>query len=150
MWEVKDAPGQLLQRFSVESYDLLAAIAMTLWGIWFFQKKKVWDNKVVTTQFTMDWSNRQLEDWKVAKSKSKGIQPTYREGRRTTQTKWEAPTSGDFKLNVDASVVQGDSFFTVGMVISDHIGSFIEGNVMRIGWETSVLEAEAVGILETD
>lgn len=62
--------------------------------------------------------------------------------------RWAAPEVGWLKLNVDASVFAGVSSFTVGMVLRDDLGTFIQGKNIRMGGEVSVVEVEALGILE--
>lgn len=73
LWNVEDASGWLLDRLCSEKYEVLAEMAMTLWGIWFFRNKKVWERKVVIAQFVMEWSSRQLEHGKAAKHKVKVV-----------------------------------------------------------------------------
>lgn len=67
--EVEEAPIWLLNKLASENYDYLIKMAMTLWSIWFFRNKKVWENKVVTLRFVVDCSMNQLHDWKSAVSK---------------------------------------------------------------------------------
>ncbi|XP_074378553.1 uncharacterized protein LOC141720097 [Apium graveolens] len=62
--------------------------------------------------------------------------------------KWSPPSRGCFKLNVDASVVMGDSSYAVGMVIRDDRGRFVQGKNMRFLGMVTVLEAEARGVQE--
>lgn len=69
MWEEENAPQWLLVRLCSESTEKLCHIGMVLWGIWFFRNKKVWENKVVTPKFAMDWSFKQLVDWREANEK---------------------------------------------------------------------------------
>lgn len=66
MWSVEDAAEWLLNKLETGRYAELIRIAMTLWTIWFFRNKKVWDNKVVTPKFAVDWSLKQLQEWKSA------------------------------------------------------------------------------------
>lgn len=55
---------------------------------------------------------------------------------------------GWMKLNVDASVYIGASSFTVGIVLRDHLGTFIaEKNLKSTGY-VYVLEVEAIGMQE--
>ena len=52
------------------------------------------------------------------------------------------------KLNVDASVVNGASSFSVGMLVRDDRGAFILGKTMRFEGTVPVFEAEAIGVNE--
>lgn len=74
MWEVEDAPKWLLDKLSSEGYDQLTKIAMTMWGIWFFCNKKIRENRVVTSQFVVECSFKQLQDSKDAVAKNMGSQ----------------------------------------------------------------------------
>lgn len=55
---------------------------------------------------------------------------------------WSKPEEGCLKVNVDVSVFQGAETFSIGMVLRNHTGMFIEG--MNLGPD-SVFEAEAMG-----
>lgn len=52
------------------------------------------------------------------------------------------------KINVDASVYEGDNCYAVGMVVRDHTGVFLGGKKMKFEGCVSVWEAESVGVLE--
>lgn len=114
MWEVENAHSWLLERLSTDSYESLSKVAMTLWGIWFFQNKKVLENKVVTSQFAMNWSMKQLEEWRAAHVKVNLKQSAQGITKQKPRTKWGTPAAGAFKLNVDVAVTQGDASFAVG------------------------------------
>lgn len=60
---------------------------------------------------------------------------------------WEPPDSGRMKLNVDASVKEGESHYFVGMVIRNEVGQFVMGRNQKVAGQVNVLEAEAYGVL---
>lgn len=62
--------------------------------------------------------------------------------------KWIKPATGSYKLNVDADVPLNDSCFSVGMVIRDCTGAFIQGKVLKFPCNISVFEAETRGVWE--
>lgn len=62
--------------------------------------------------------------------------------------KWKPPEMGDFKINVDASVVEGQHSYAVGMVLRNHRGDYVSRKTMRFTGEVQVVEAEMVAILE--
>lgn len=62
--------------------------------------------------------------------------------------KWEKPEVNQVKVNVDASVVGGQDWFAIGMVIRNHQGQYMLGKVMRFAGHVSVMEAELTGIQE--
>lgn len=79
----------------MKSYVLF--IAMTLWGIWFFGNKKVWENKFVTLKFVMEWSSKQLADRKRANDKLVTPRTSGVLSRHPVSTKWVAPGTGCLK-----------------------------------------------------
>ena len=62
--------------------------------------------------------------------------------------RWVHPPPGVYKINVDASVFDGENHFSIGMVLRDHQGHFVRGRVCKSAGCVSVFEAELVGILE--
>lgn len=142
MWAEEDASIWLLNKLSYECYDKLNIIAMTLWGIWFF-RNKVWENKEVMPKFAMEWSLKQLSDWRSANNKIAKVKTPSMVHNQQSNAKWVALVPGSFKLNVDASIVEGSSSFSIGMVLRNHRGQFVGGKVMRFEKKVTVFEAEA-------
>ena len=62
--------------------------------------------------------------------------------------KWKAPEHGEYKVNVDASWFQGADSFSIGIVLRNHSGCFVEGRTVALPQAMDVLEAEALGIRE--
>lgn len=87
MWEDEDAHVWLLEKLSSDSYEKLCAIVMTLWGIWFF-RNKVWENKIVTPKFVMEWSVKQLADWKRTNDKLITPRTLGLSSRQRVSVKW--------------------------------------------------------------
>ncbi|XP_074328038.1 uncharacterized protein LOC141665951 [Apium graveolens] len=58
------------------------------------------------------------------------------------------PERGKFKVNVVAGIVEGSTCFTIGMLLRDHTGFFLEGRTMKLNRPVSVMEAETIGIEE--
>lgn len=148
MWEVEDATVWLLEKLATENNDNLIKIAMTPWVIWFFCNKEVWDNKTVTPNFAPDWSLKQLLEWRIEVSQVNGPKQHPAITIRKEATKWVRPEQRKLKVNVDASIVQGSSFYSVGMIHRDHTGGFLEGKTMKFTRMLSVMEAEASAIEE--
>ncbi|XP_074363624.1 uncharacterized protein LOC141704237 [Apium graveolens] len=73
--------------------------------------------------------------------------PGWYDGQVSTKG-WVAPAYGEFKLNVDASIKEGEPFFSIEMVIRNCRGNFVRGRTMKCARVVSVLEAEAVGVRE--
>ena len=70
--------------------------------------------------------------------------PHLRTGPQQQDQRWKRPELGTLKLNVDASVKQGQSSFAIGMVLRNHEGHYISGKTARFQGSTSVVEAEIV------
>lgn len=66
MWAVENATTWLLEKLSSENQETLCKIAMVLWEICFFRNKRVWETKIVTPDFVVDWSSKQLSEWSDA------------------------------------------------------------------------------------
>lgn len=62
--------------------------------------------------------------------------------------KWKPPEVNQLKINVGASVMAGQSYFAIGLVIRNHQGKYIAGKVIRFAGAVSVLETELIGIWE--
>lgn len=126
----------------------IISIAKVLWGIWFFRNKKAWENKDIRSSAAMDWSTKFFSDWKNAKnSRLVASAGTGRVSQPIIQ-RWIPPEVGKFKLNTDASFKNGSDYFSVGLVLRDHFGSFVAGSVMSLKGATTVLEAEVCAIKE--
>lgn len=146
--EVEGTSDWVLSKLSTEPNDRLIKIATVVWGVWWARNKMVWEGKWMTPKIAMDWSSKQVSDWRLAHRK-KLQNSLHLQGDKVQHVnKWNAPAEGLWKLNVDASVFDSADFFSIGMVIRDHRGSFIHGRTLRFAGRVEVLEAEMVGIAE--
>lgn len=66
----------------------------------------------------------------------------------SSMNKWKSPMSGWVKLNVDASVKEGEPDFAIEMVIRNEHGQFMMGRNRRTASQLSVIEVEAHSVLE--
>lgn len=147
MQEVESAPQWVLNKLETAKHDEVVKICITLWGIWFWHNKKVWHNHLANPQIAMENSFRILRDWKAARQKDQAYTST-KPRIATGDRRWKAPEEGVLKLNVDASFVAGECSFSVGMVLRDHEGVFLEGGSMTLPCPESVFEAECIGVRE--
>lgn len=108
----------------------------------------MWDNKIVNLLFAMEYSFRYLNDWKSACKKSQAFDMQDK-ADVSADKRWRPPDIGTWKLNVDASFVHNAEYFTVGMVIRDHVDVFIECMSMTLPRPGSLFEAESIGVKET-
>lgn len=102
--EVVSAPGWLLQMLATVSNEEATNIAIVLWGIWYARNMKVWENKTLIPEITVEWSKKQVLEWKeVQKKKSNQSVPLNRQ--LMDGQSWVPCIEGGLKLNVDASVI---------------------------------------------
>ena len=147
MWSVENAADWLLEKLSTESSEVLTKIATVLWGVWFARNKKIFEERTMTPVVVMEWSRKQVQEWKEANKKHHA---TSRHISFVSQqeSKWTPPNLGSFKVNVDGAIKEGQDSFAVGMALRNSHGQFLTGRVMRFAGSTHVVEAEMVGILE--
>lgn len=145
--EVTSASQWVLCQLETAKNEELMNMCVVLWGIWYWRNKKVWSNQTISPGVAMDNSFAILRDWKAARQKvQRGNGGT--EGGSVRDRKWKTPEPGTLKLNVDAAFKTEDSTFSIGMVIRDHEGVFVEGRVMKLARPSSVFEAECIGVRE--
>lgn len=138
----------LLEKLSTAPSEEISKICITLWGIWFWRNKKVWDAKSVTPEFAMDISFRVYSDWLEVKKHQMSSGHTGTSGSKGVDTKWTVPEIDVLKVNVDASVFLGAPTFRIGMVMRDHRGNFVVGKTMCLSAVDTIFEAEALGLRE--
>lgn len=73
MGEVYSGPTWLLEKLCNEPEESLITIAKTLWGIWFARNNRVWEEKQLTPDSTMELSSRQIAEWQEAQRKNKRV-----------------------------------------------------------------------------
>lgn len=120
-------------------------ICIVFWGIWYWRSKKVWEGKVINPVLAMESSFTNLHEWKRAKHSTDKRHTSHKEKKAT---KWCKPNAGATKVNVDASVFPGADTFSIGMVIRDCTGVFLEGKTLTLQAPSTVLEAESIGVRE--
>lgn len=96
----------------------------------------------------ISWSQKQVDDWQTANRKPSSNHAAGDTIREERVHRGRPPDEGCFKVNVDASVVEGHNSFALGMVLRDDHGPFAAGKTMQVAGNVSVMEAELTGILE--
>lgn len=147
MWDVENAPVWLLHNLDIAPDDILIKISTVLWGVWFARNKRIFENRNLPTFTVMSWSKKQIIEWQVANKKS-STATGMGGNRQRNEYKWHPPEADCLKINVDASVIAGQNYFAVGMVLRNHQGQYLGGKTMRFAGMVSVLEAELTGITE--
>lgn len=102
---------------------------------------------MVNPAIAMDHSSNIVKAWRAARQKTQ-LHFAGKEAAVTEDKRWKPPAIGTLKLNVDASFDPGATKFSVGMVIRDSEGSFVEGRSMTLPRPASIYEAECIGVRE--
>lgn len=147
MEQVHSAPSWLLEKLETSRGDEVIRICTVLWGIWSWRNKKVWEDRIISPAAAMESSCRQVKEWRDARKVITGTS-NGNGSLRKLECKWRAPATGTFKLNVDASFFAGANSFSIGMVLRDQHGTFVEGRTLSLPCPTTVMEAECLGIRE--
>lgn len=133
-----------------ENHDTFVKIASVLWEIWFVQNMKIWEGNVVTPALAIGCSMNQINDWREAVKKFKALYQNNISSSGAIRVKeWQSPAVGGLKINVDAFIFPNADSFSFGMILRDHDSLFLGGRTSRFPGKVSVLEAEAVGMMET-
>lgn len=125
--------------------EALLKVVAVLWGIWFFRNKKVWEDKTVTARLVVTWGRTKISEW----SQAKKLVQNEKVGNAVKSNqvhKWKKPEAGSFKLNVDAAVPLDEQNFSIGMLIRDSTGAFVQGKLMKFTGSISAFEAETRGV----
>lgn len=96
----------------------------------------------------MNWSMNQILEWRAANQKRLSANLQRGGSLQKQIQRWSRPHVGNLKMNVDASVKKGHDSFSVGLVLRDHLGRYIEGKTRRFAGVVQVVEAETIAILE--
>ncbi|KAL8127458.1 hypothetical protein AgCh_014390 [Apium graveolens] len=129
-WDIEISHEWLLQKLATGSKEETLKIVTVLWGVWFTRNKRIFENKVMTPDFVMAWSRRQIVEWQEANRKVQDIDTRIAENREAENI-WQTPTKGCLKINVDASFVEGQDYYLIGMVPRNHLGQYLLGRTSR-------------------
>lgn len=102
----------------------------------------------MTPKVTMSWSMKQIIEWRIANKKRSQVPVELGASMQQQNQIWQPLFKGTVKINVDASVVEGQNSFAVGMIFTDYQGQYITGKKMRFACCVQIVEAKLVGILE--
>lgn len=87
-------------------------------------------------------------EWREVNKKKTQFPNGLRTNMQHLNQKWLAPITGTFKINVDASILEGENSFSVGMVLRNHQWHYVGGKTLSFPGRVSILETEMVGILK--
>lgn len=94
---MENAHDWLLQQLSTANTEELIKICITLWGIWYWRNKKVWEGKTVTFAFAMSSSFQVQAEWIQARQKQERADENHMGTRTITHqevSRWKPPALG--------------------------------------------------------
>ncbi|XP_010677766.1 uncharacterized protein LOC104893369 [Beta vulgaris subsp. vulgaris] len=126
----------------------LAKVATTWWFIWFFRNKTIFNEESVSSR---------RASFAISEFFSNGSRPKPKEvagwgghkcgPRRGPGCCWSPPPTDVVKINFDGSKLSTGQA-SLGFVVRDHLGEVILAGSNALGCCTSILQAEAWGMLE--
>lgn len=137
----------LLNMLAIAPEVVLIKIASVLWGIWFARNKRIFEGRIMSAACAVHWSYMQVKEWQAANQRNNVASSNDEQCTRSDQ-KWKPPAVDQLKINVDASVIEGQNSYAVGIVLRNSQGQFVAGKTRRFGEAVPVLEAELAGIWE--
>ena len=147
VWDIESSHEWLLHTLANGPDEILVKMVSVLWGVWFARNKRIFENRFMSPATVMAWSAKQILEWQIA-NKKVSFSPHLSNRQQGDGRKWQVSEQGCLKINVDASVVDGQNSFGIVMVLRNHQGHYITGKKMRFAGSFSVMEAEMTGITE--
>nr|ABN08723.1 Polynucleotidyl transferase, Ribonuclease H fold [Medicago truncatula] len=118
------------------------AAGMLLWSLWKSRNIKLWDSTDTTTAITISRAKDTLHEWSCMQSaKTQPINPNH-------HISWVKPTGGMIKCNMDAAIFQNNVAAGYGICCRNSEDELLLGKSAIIHSSLSVLEAEAIVLLE--
>jgi len=122
-----------------------------LWSIWKQHNNKVWNNITDAQAFVLERAEFLLYEWTVARNVKTR---TYSGGTRMLQQqqqnqrfKWQKPSTGRFKCNIDVSFPNKDNRVGIGICIIGEEGVFVIAKTEWFEHKHEVHIGEALGLL---
>lgn len=117
--EVEELPHWLLERLSLATNNQLVSITQVMRGIWMARNKCVWENKKLEPKIAMEVCLKLITDWQTAQRKVDNNICLDNTKVATSKAKWSLPDTGWHKINVDASITEGEPDFQIGWALRD-------------------------------
>lgn len=68
-WDIEDSSEWLLRKLANGPKQELIKISTVLAGVWFTRNKNIFEHKSMTSEAVMEWSKKQISDWREATAK---------------------------------------------------------------------------------
>ncbi|KAK1356381.1 hypothetical protein POM88_049637 [Heracleum sosnowskyi] len=89
----------MLNMLTNGTMEVLVKVVAILWGIWFFRNKKVWEDRMVTSQMVVNWGKTRIPEWNQAKKQVQYV-GVSKSAKSNQMHKWKSPETGSFKIYV--------------------------------------------------
>lgn len=119
----------------------LGRISMIIWEIWSARILKIWQDKVVTAQQTIQLSALQVTQWRESQQRVQSNGRVCGYHTLVGDIIWKPPREGWLEVNVDAHIIPGCNWFSCGFVLRDHMGHFIRAFTRKFAGKISVVKA---------
>ncbi|XP_024639948.1 uncharacterized protein [Medicago truncatula] len=116
---------------------------MTIWSLWKSRNLLLWEDNDTTLTHTVTRAQEVLHEWScVQKAK-------HPEHHVEQPPAWEKPPHGTIKCNVDTTLFNGNLVMCYGLCFRESSGNLLFGKSDFKLLSATVLEAEAIGLLES-
>ncbi|MCH81027.1 cytochrome P450, partial [Trifolium medium] len=125
--------------------EIAGRFAVLIWILWNNRNNKVWNDATESGQ-GLGYKAKQLwHDWFSVQTLQNG---RHQNPEQLQPIQWQKPSHGWFKCNVDAGFHKELNKTSSGWCIRDHLGRFILAETTWMDGNCSILEGEAIALLE--
>jgi ribonuclease HI len=128
-----------------ESAEVAGRFAMLAWVLWHNRNNQLW-NETQDTGRNLGFISQQM--WIEWNNVQHVMQGSRNYAQQQQQLSWEKPQFGWFKCNIDAGFYKDANKTTAGWCLRDHVGRFIAAGTTWLNGNYSVIEGEAIALLE--
>jgi ribonuclease HI len=124
----------------------MSQIAMLLWSIWWRRKQTCWNEKTPTVFEVIRRARDMWSDWNDAQQKT--IHHGNQDAAAASHV-WRKPPVGKLKCNVDMTFYASQNCYCIAACLRDDRGHFVKAFAKRYDGQPTIVEAEALGVLES-
>jgi ribonuclease HI len=117
---------------------------LIMWCLWKRRNEKIWEEAEKPVHVSINAAREYLLQWREIKAKQEKAYPATVNNR----VRWQPPTDGEFKCNVDAALFNEEQQFGMGMCIRGAHGTYVKARTMVFEGTPPPLEAEAYALKE--
>ncbi|CAI9771522.1 unnamed protein product [Fraxinus pennsylvanica] len=109
------------------------------------RNETIWKAKSFTVHKVVTFAKKILQQWSDA---NQPLPQPMVGPNRTEIEKWKPPTTGSFKLNINAAIFENKRKSGLGLVIRDDLGSFVASRVVPVQGIVDPIITETLGVRE--